>query len=595
MTRQGHVRVRTGVALSVAAFGLSVAIGAGQENGLLTGKVIDSVSSAPVSGATVILSSLSTGPIRERPRTDASGRFAVRVPTGRYEVTAAKAGVGEGALRQTDPMDPGGWISVSAGSSADVSIRLWRGGVISGRVMDGHAEGLGSVPVRLFKQAIVAGSVRLSAALSVTTDDRGAYRFPDVRPGTYVIGVLPMNASVPARGTADPSAETPSGLGIHERLALQEIPAFTAPLTFGSMRLSAAVDSFQPRRVNDTWVAPAAVFYPSTSDPMMASPIEVQSGREASAIDLTVVERPTVSVSGRLMAGGFALSPFTAVRLVPIEIASALGQESYSSLSLADDRGQFIFPVVARGRYQLLVHRTPSGPTDLGYWASEELNVQSDMKGLVIQLQAGLKITGRFDSGDEPTGTFEGARVRLERSDGAPSPRGLTLTVGLDGTFAVGGVPGGRYVLRFAGLGERAVSAVSSPVGELYSRAFDLRGEIENARASVTSARTIVRGVARDERGAPSGNCLVVLFPEDRRLWTDYGTTSVYLQSQRPSENGEFAFVGVPRGDYRLAAVGLGGKSQWSELTLLSALAPRASRLSLALGTTVTETLVILR
>src|SRR5688572_7029469 len=116
MTRQGHVRVRTGVALSVAAFGLSVAIGAGQENGLLTGKVIDSVSSAPVSGATVILSNLATGPIRERPRTDASGRFAVRVPTGRYEVTAAKAGVGEGALRQTDPMDPGGWISVSAGS-----------------------------------------------------------------------------------------------------------------------------------------------------------------------------------------------------------------------------------------------------------------------------------------------------------------------------------------------------------------------------------------------------------------------------------------------------------------------------------------------
>lgn len=587
--------VRRHLALSFAAFVMSAAIGTGQESGLLTGQVVDSVTSAPVPGAILTVTNLATGPVRERPRTDASGRFAVRVPTGRYEITATKAGSGEGAIRQTSPLDPGGWVSVSPGSSTETTIRLWRGAVISGRVTDGHAEGLGSVPVRLFRRAFVAGSVRLLAAGSATSDDRGAYRFTDVRPGAYVVGVLPMNTAVPARWIGDTAADTPAGLGLYEQMALQDLPSFTAAQSFGSVRLGAMVDSLQPRRVDDAWVAPVSTFYPGVSDPAQAGPIQVRSGDDVPGIDLTVLERPTVSVSGRLAGGGAALSPYTAVRLVPTEIGNSLGRETYSSLALADSRGQFVFPVVTPGHYLLLVHRTPTGPTDLGYWASETLNVQSDVTDLTVLIHTGLKITGRIQPGTQQSVALQGTRVRLERSDGAPPPRRLNLTVESDGTFVVGGAPAGRYVLRFTGLGEWSVTAASSPAGELHNRAFDLSRDIENAQVTITSVRSSVRGVVHDEQGAPSGNCLVLLLPEDRSLWSDYGATPVYLQSQRPSPDGEFAFAIVPRGDYRLVAVGLGGKEHWSEPAMLAGLAARGKRISVAAGATVNETLVVLK
>jgi hypothetical protein len=129
----------------------------------------------------------------------------------------------------------------------------------------------------------------------------------------------------------------------------------------------------------------------------------------------------------------------------------------------------------------------------------------------------------------------------------------------------------------------------------MHNRAFDLTRNVGNVLATITARRSSVQGVARDDRGAPVGDCLVVVFPDDRTLWQDYGATPIYLHSQRPSVDGEFAFVNVPPGEYRVAAIMPGGKGYWYEPGVLAGLVSRAKRISVKPGATLSETLIVSR
>jgi len=74
----------------------------------------------------------------------------------------------------------------------DVSIRLMRGGVITGRVTDSHGEPAAGVRVNLVRVRTLEGSpVRqvnhFMGSLERTTDDRGVYRSYGLLPGVYVV------------------------------------------------------------------------------------------------------------------------------------------------------------------------------------------------------------------------------------------------------------------------------------------------------------------------------------------------------------------------------------------------------------------------
>ncbi len=128
--------------------------------------------------------------------TDAEGAFKAEVPTGDlYQVNAwAPAYVPEPG----EDLLSGGRLC-HAGES--VTVRIIRGGVITGRVLNQTGEPLCGVPVQAQRVRDTAGRTELIAPWSgsVTTDDRGIYRLYGLMPGAYLV-----SAGDSGQGQANP-------------------------------------------------------------------------------------------------------------------------------------------------------------------------------------------------------------------------------------------------------------------------------------------------------------------------------------------------------------------------------------------------------
>src|SRR6185436_16499861 len=107
----------------------------------ISGKVVDAATGRPVSAALVTLSlvKIEGTPIL----TGSDGRFTFRVsqPAGSYTVTARKGGYAEGG---TGRLRPGGALQPvrldASTPAADVVIRIWKLGAITGTVVDEAGE-----------------------------------------------------------------------------------------------------------------------------------------------------------------------------------------------------------------------------------------------------------------------------------------------------------------------------------------------------------------------------------------------------------------------------------------------------------------------
>src|SRR4029453_16129654 len=106
------------------------------------------------------------------------GRFSfVGLPAGRFTMTASKAGyvdIAYGAKRAGRPGTP---IQIVDGQKIDKAvIRLPKGAVVTGIVIDESGEPSPSTTVRAFRYAMRTGERTLQPAGTDTTDDRGMYR-----------------------------------------------------------------------------------------------------------------------------------------------------------------------------------------------------------------------------------------------------------------------------------------------------------------------------------------------------------------------------------------------------------------------------------
>ena len=151
--------------------------------GSIAGRIVsDDATPRPVRRAIVTI----TGdlPAARSAITDDEGRFVFgSVPAGRFGINAAKAAylpASYGALR---PGRLGTQLQLAQGEQATVTIRMARGGVISGRLTDGIGAPMANIGVT----AVPARSLSSSTSLpevTVATDDRGtAQPAPDPSPG----------------------------------------------------------------------------------------------------------------------------------------------------------------------------------------------------------------------------------------------------------------------------------------------------------------------------------------------------------------------------------------------------------------------------
>ena len=170
--------------------------------GTLSGQVTNSVTNAPLSGATVTFVSTTDSTVLFTQTTDANGNYSIPgVPRGTYTGTASKQ---PGFVDAPAPVG-GNPVSVPSNASATANFRLIPKGTISGTVTDAVTGlPLGGATVTFTS---TDGSITLGP---VTTGADGKYAFTNVAPVVFT-GGTPANIAYNGSATLTPTFPSPAG------------------------------------------------------------------------------------------------------------------------------------------------------------------------------------------------------------------------------------------------------------------------------------------------------------------------------------------------------------------------------------------------
>jgi hypothetical protein len=477
------------------------------------------------------------------------GTFAFTgLPAGRYTVAAMKDAyvtMNHGARRW---LQPGTGIQLGAGETQSLTLRLPRGGVITGVVTDVDGQPAQGIGVTALYRRFVGpiGDRRLApAGVSASpTDERGVYRIFGLPAGEYIV-------------TAQ------------SQMRVAGLPA-------SGMRVVKAGE-VSPR---DLSLAP--VFYPGTTDVARASRVTVNAGEERSGIDMQLQYVPMASVSGVVsVTPGTTPPSVTMARLG--EIVSPEGTRS----ARADAEGRFTFAGIPPGQYILFAR----GPAQ---WASAEIAVDGDdITNVGLSMQPSLTIAGRLAfEGSRPAPDVAGVRLPF-------MPAGQTIgnfQIGLPqiqlepgGRFVVAGIVPGAY--RLGAMQSQPTQGIRTPIGgwwlksivvngrDILDAPLDIRQGTDDAVATFTDQASELAGVVKDAQGRPASELFVVVFSSDRSSWF---VNSRRVAGVRVDAEGRYTIRNLPPGEYRAVATADVEQGEWSDLTVLERLAAGATPLTIA-------------
>jgi len=492
--------------------------------------------------------------------TDDNGRFNVTgLPAGRYNIDASKRGWVYTSYGAKGPGKPGTTVPLTDGQRATISIRLPRGGVITGTILDENGQPPSAVNVRVMRYMFSNGERRLAPAGSLGSgppDERGQYRIYGLTPGDYYV-VATAGVSGPFRPGSD--LHLTSDVDVEEAAhAIQNGPA--TPI----------VDV--PQRT----VAFSPVYYPGVNNATQASQITVRAGEERTGIDFVMSYVAAVRVEGTVtgvdgMPAGNAM--VTLVNRDPN--AGALGFESVRN-GRTDARGQFSFGEIAPGSYLLDAHAPPTG------WVNADLEVQGDdLRGLSLAMQEAFSVSGsvRFD-GPSVAPPLTSVRVMLVSQ---ATPGGVNIstasnaTATADGHFTLKGVSPGRYRLSATMMTARpAWTLRTSSVGgqEALDSFVDIRQALNDGSIVFTDQLADLSGHASPES-------TVILFSANQSHWSPQ---SRRVRFTRAAGDGSYVFRDIPPGEYQIAAVDDVEQGQWTDPAYLQSLASAATKVTIAEG-----------
>jgi hypothetical protein len=227
-------------------------------------------------------------------------------------------------------------------------------------------------------------------------------------------------------------------------------------------------------------------------------------------------------------------------------------------------------------------------------FASVPLSVSGDIDGLTIVTTPGVTVSGRVVyQGGTPPQQSNNLQVTATPSSGGSSPLTMLVAaralgggrVNAEGAFELRGI-GGPSVIRLQGVPTGwALKSVVIEGTDVTDKAFDFKpgNNISGAIVTLTNRITEVTGSVRDTRGQPVADYVIVVFPEDNKLW---GALSRYVQTSRPNQNGTFTIKALPPGRYVAAVVSSLENGTQNDPAVLEQLRAGAETFSLAEGQT---------
>ena len=252
----------------------------------------------------------------------------------------------------------------------EIVVRMLRGAVITGTILDQNNEPAVSATVNAMRNGLPSGERRLVVHGTARTDDRGVYRIYGLPPGDYVVGVPSAGGFFNAR--------------------TGELRLMTDP----AARRGAQADTRgQPSSFRT--VALASTYFPGTATAAEASVVTLRGGEERSGIDFALHLVATARVEGSVSAPDGTPPSRVLLSLLSSGQTAFPGVpfDGYRTGLVAPD-GSFSLSNVSPGQYTLLARTTlpalapdgtppPPGPRIV--WASAEVSVDGeDVTGISL-------------------------------------------------------------------------------------------------------------------------------------------------------------------------------------------------------------------
>jgi protocatechuate 3,4-dioxygenase beta subunit len=487
-----------------------------------------------------------TGGVPRTATADLDGRYEfTEVRAGDYRVSAGKPGYVALEYGQRRAFEHGTILTVRAGETVErIDITLAGSGAISGRVFDEHGDPLEGVGVKVMQLQFGANRRQLLPVIGVgarVTDDRGAYRVYGVPPGQYVVV-----ASVADQSRGQPATMVPPGY--------------------------------------------APTFYPGASTASEAHEISVGLSQDVSEIDFKLARVAAASISG-VVTDSQGRPARAMIVLATSQRSGGLAVEPLMSSSNAD--GSFRMRNVPPGEWVLQAVGIPSAQRE-GEFTSQFLTVNGrDITDLSVQTSAGSRVEGRvvFEGGGDVTPSSVVVTAPPSDFDRAPlmgEGPGRFIQVGSDGTFVLDGLNGPRRI-RLIRAPEswtlKAVVANGIDVTDTPLSFGTKEASLSGVEVILTNRAARVGGRVTDAAGRPVTDYTVVVFATSADRWYQ---GSRFFNFSRPKPDGTFEIAGLPPAEYYVAAVdwmqGREGFGEWQDPKFLNALAPRATRVGLSEG-----------
>jgi carboxypeptidase family protein len=524
--------------------------------------------------------------------TNDDGTFAFDgLPAGRYTLAAQKPGYPMMAYGARRSGRQGIGVPLAAGESKRLALRLPRGAVITGTIVDSDGQPAAGVQVTVGAYRWTGTSpVIVTSAEPVRTDDRGVYRAFGLPPGDYLVAAQARLPDLPTGFTATSTVDVVSDAEIRRALAEPR----------GSVR-SATPDQASstappppPRRA----LSLVPVYYPGVTSEARATTVSVAAGEERAGIDLQLQYVPSTTVRVMMTAAAADARVFLQTSGQP---TSGIVKNA-----VADADGRFTFTNVFPGSYRV-VARVPiqSGPVSSvpqALWAYSEVVVNGeDLLDVALTPQPALTISGRlvFDGSRPPLAALPGVTVALPARNsvfGSVMPVLPPARIEPGSRFTISEVPPGPYRfdtgvpgLRTA-IGGWWLQSISIGGRDILDGELELRQSEDGAVITFTDRATELAGRLTDAKGNPAGDATVVIFATDANAWF---LNSRRVAAVRAGPDGRYAIANLPAADYFVAASDDVDSGEWYDPALLRRLARSAGRVTLGRFEKKTQDLVV--
>jgi hypothetical protein len=564
--------------------------------------------------------------------TDGEGRFVYRaVPAGAFTITAAKPDYVSGAFGRRRPEGPSQQLRlVDGGKIGDVTIIMWKFGVITGTVVDEAGEPIVNANVRAYRRTYLAGRRGYVAGRVTRTDDRGLYRLWDLTPGDYIVAVESSSVSVDAATMDLYRTSVSSGSAAGSALLREMIASGSSAMSIlgGGQRVGDLVHSSgrgptappasDPSRV----LMYPATFFPSSPSSAEATAVSIGSGEERSATDIQLRLQAGVRISGYVRGPDGPVAHMT-LRLVPAASVD-LGLDVETASTMSDRAGAFAFLGVPPGAYVLRALKRPTtapspntttttmiqsggavtvgvtsgiaggappplpdGPT---LWAALPVAVgEHNQADLVVDLRSGARIRGRVEFDGTATKpspqVLQRMPIFVEPANGRAGDQLTPGRVDDRGNFETIGMPAGKYFIRArASIPGWTFLAATHNGRDLADLPVDLGpGDLRDVVITYTDRPAELSGTVSGTRG-PDGDASVIVFPADPAHWSDWGLNPRRVRTLRCDVSGHYTAGGIPPGDYYVTALPDAMAGEWENPQSMETLARQATSVTIVAG-----------